>query len=49
MPAGALVAGVPARIKKTGLTADWVEGAVQTYVESGRAYRTGLRRLDRDR
>jgi len=46
VPPGALVAGVPAKIKKTGLTADWVEGAVKTYIESGRAYRTGLRRLD---
>ena len=50
VPPGALVAGVPAKIKKTGLTPDWVDGAVKTYVESGRAYRTGLRRLElRDR
>jgi len=49
VPPGALVAGVPGRIKKTGLTADWVQGAVKTYVESGRAYLTGLRRLDPDR
>jgi carbonic anhydrase/acetyltransferase-like protein (isoleucine patch superfamily) len=50
VPPGALVAGVPGKIKKTGLTADWVEGAVKTYIESGRAYRTGLRRLEpRDR
>jgi len=50
VPPGALVAGVPAKIKKTGLTADWVDGAVKTYIESGRAYRTGLRRLElRDR
>jgi carbonic anhydrase/acetyltransferase-like protein (isoleucine patch superfamily) len=47
VPPGALVAGVPAKIKKTGLNADWVEGAVKTYIETGRAYRTGLRRLDR--
>jgi carbonic anhydrase/acetyltransferase-like protein (isoleucine patch superfamily) len=46
VPAGAMVAGVPAKIKKTGLSADWVDGAVKTYVESGRAYLTGLRRLD---
>jgi hypothetical protein len=50
VPPGALVAGVPGKIKKTGLTADWVEGAVKTYIESGRAYRSGLRRLEpRDR
>ena len=50
VPPGALVAGVPAKIKKTGVTPDWVEGAVKIYIESGRAYRTGLRRLEpRDR
>ncbi|MGH3195852.1 MAG: gamma carbonic anhydrase family protein [Streptosporangiaceae bacterium] len=47
VPPGALVAGVPATIKKTGVPADWVEGAVETYVETGRAHRAGLRRLDR--
>jgi hypothetical protein len=41
------VAGVPAKIKKTGIIPDWVDGAVQSYIESGRAYRTGLRRLRR--
>ena len=47
VPPGALVAGVPATIKKTGVSADWVEGAVKTYVETGRVHRAGLRRLDR--
>jgi carbonic anhydrase/acetyltransferase-like protein (isoleucine patch superfamily) len=47
VPPGALVAGVPGKIKKTGLTADWVDDAVKIYVESGRAYLAGLRRLDR--
>ena len=46
VPPGALVVGVPAKIKKTGMTADWVEESVQTYVESARRYRAGLRRLD---
>src|ERR1700689_3404076 len=46
VPAGALVAGVPAKIKRTGLTPDWVEGAVKIYIETGRAHRTGLRRLE---
>ena len=47
VPASALVAGVPARIKKTGMPADLVDRAVKTYIESGRAHRAGLRRLDR--
>ena len=47
VPPGAMVAGVPATIKKTGVKAKWVDGAVQTYVDSARAYRDGLRRLDR--
>ena len=46
VPPGALVAGVPAQIKKTGMSASWVNGAVKTYVESARTYRNGLRRLD---
>jgi carbonic anhydrase/acetyltransferase-like protein (isoleucine patch superfamily) len=47
VPPAALVAGVPARIKRTGVPGDWVEDAVKTYIESGRAHRAGLRRLDR--
>ncbi len=47
VPPGALVAGVPATIKKTGVPADWIDRAVKAYVESGRAHRAGLRRLDR--
>ncbi len=46
VPAGALVAGVPARIKKTGLPAGLVTKPVQTYLESAREHRAGLRRLD---
>jgi carbonic anhydrase/acetyltransferase-like protein (isoleucine patch superfamily) len=45
VPPGALVAGVPARIKKTGVAGDWTGRAVKTYIESARAYRAGLRRL----
>jgi carbonic anhydrase/acetyltransferase-like protein (isoleucine patch superfamily) len=46
VPPGALVAGVPARIKKTGLPADVTDDPVKTYVESARRYRAALRRLD---
>lgn len=46
VPPGALVAGVPAKIKKTGVPGDWVDDAVKKYVESARAYRSGLRRID---
>ena len=47
VPPGVLVAGVPATIKKTGVPADWVTKPVQTYLESAREHRAGLRRLDR--
>ena len=46
VPSGALVAGVPAKIKRTGLPAGFTENSVRTYIESGRAHRAGLRRLD---
>jgi carbonic anhydrase/acetyltransferase-like protein (isoleucine patch superfamily) len=46
VPPGALVAGVPATIKKTGMPAEWVEGSVKSYVESARRYRAELRRLN---
>jgi carbonic anhydrase/acetyltransferase-like protein (isoleucine patch superfamily) len=45
VPPGALVAGVPATIKRTAVSGDWVDEAVKTYVESARRYRSGLRRL----
>ena len=47
VPPGALAAGVPAMIKRTGVSGDWVDGAVQQYVSSARRYRAELRRLDR--
>lgn len=43
----ALVQGVPAKIKRTGVPAGFTENAVKTYIETGRAGRAGLRRLDR--
>jgi carbonic anhydrase/acetyltransferase-like protein (isoleucine patch superfamily) len=45
VPPASLVAGVPAKVKRTGVTPDWVDGAVKTYIESARAYKSGLRRL----
>jgi carbonic anhydrase/acetyltransferase-like protein (isoleucine patch superfamily) len=46
VPPGALVAGVPAKIKRTGLTAGFTDNPVKTYIETSRAHRSGLRRLD---
>jgi carbonic anhydrase/acetyltransferase-like protein (isoleucine patch superfamily) len=46
VPPHALVAGVPATIKKTGMSGDWVDGAVKQYVSSARRYQAGLRRLE---
>jgi carbonic anhydrase/acetyltransferase-like protein (isoleucine patch superfamily) len=48
VPPGALVAGVPAKIKRTAVASDAVDRAVKTYFESARRYRTALRRLDPD-
>ena len=45
VPPGALVAGVPATIKKTGVGTEWTDSAVKHYVESARTYKTSLRRL----
>jgi carbonic anhydrase/acetyltransferase-like protein (isoleucine patch superfamily) len=46
VPPAALVAGVPAKVKKTDLSAGLTVAAVKTYVESARRYRNELRRLD---
>jgi carbonic anhydrase/acetyltransferase-like protein (isoleucine patch superfamily) len=46
VPPRAMVAGVPAKVKKTDLKANLVDKAVQSYVDSARAYRDNLRRLD---
>jgi carbonic anhydrase/acetyltransferase-like protein (isoleucine patch superfamily) len=45
VPPAALVAGVPAKIRKTGVPASWTGNAVKAYVESARAYQSTLRRL----
>jgi carbonic anhydrase/acetyltransferase-like protein (isoleucine patch superfamily) len=46
VPPAALVAGVPAKIKRTGVPAGYTAEPVRTYVESGRIHRAGLRRLE---
>src|SRR5256884_1186180 len=46
VPPAALVAGVPAKVKRTRVPAGYTAESVQTYVESGRLHRAGLRRLD---
>jgi carbonic anhydrase/acetyltransferase-like protein (isoleucine patch superfamily) len=46
VPSRALAAGVPAMIKRTGVSGDWVDGAVKQYVETARRYRAELRRLE---
>ena len=46
VPPGALVAGVPATIKKTDVPAERIERSVQSYVESAHRYQAELRRLD---
>jgi len=47
VPPTALVAGVPAKVKRTGVPADFTDDAVKSYIETGRTHRAGLRRLDR--
>jgi carbonic anhydrase/acetyltransferase-like protein (isoleucine patch superfamily) len=47
VPPGALAAGVPATIRRTGVSGDVAARAVKTYLESARRYRAELRRLDR--
>ncbi len=46
VPPGTLVAGVPAKIKRTGLEAGLTDNPVKTYIETARAHRSSLRRLD---
>jgi carbonic anhydrase/acetyltransferase-like protein (isoleucine patch superfamily) len=45
VPPGSLVAGVPATIKRSGVDTTWTRRAVQTYIETAREHRKGLRRL----
>jgi carbonic anhydrase/acetyltransferase-like protein (isoleucine patch superfamily) len=45
VPGGSLVAGVPATVKRSGVDTTWTERAVQTYIQTARHHRSGLRRL----
>src|SRR5579863_10350964 len=45
VPATALVAGVPATVKRTGISPDIAAANMNTYLESARRYRSDLRRL----
>jgi len=45
VPERALVAGVPATIKKLGVSPEWTADAVKHYVETARQYRGSLRRI----
>jgi carbonic anhydrase/acetyltransferase-like protein (isoleucine patch superfamily) len=45
VPPGSLVAGVPATVKRSGVDTSWTRRAVNTYIETARHHRRGLRRL----
>ena len=45
VPAGSLVAGVPAAVKRSDVDPTWIEFAVKSYIETARHHRNGLRRL----
>jgi carbonic anhydrase/acetyltransferase-like protein (isoleucine patch superfamily) len=45
VPPGSLVAGVPAAVKRSGIDTSWIENSVQTYIETARHHRAGLRRI----
>ena len=45
VPPRSLVAGVPAKIKRSDVDTTWTTYAVQHYVETGRQHRKGLRRI----
>jgi carbonic anhydrase/acetyltransferase-like protein (isoleucine patch superfamily) len=45
VPPASLVAGVPAKVKRSDVDASWTEGAVQSYIHTARRHRNGLRRL----
>jgi carbonic anhydrase/acetyltransferase-like protein (isoleucine patch superfamily) len=46
VPPGSLVAGVPATVKRSNVDTSRTERAVQTYLQTARRHRTGLRRIE---
>jgi carbonic anhydrase/acetyltransferase-like protein (isoleucine patch superfamily) len=45
VPPGSLLAGVPAKVKRSGVDTTWTENAVQTYIATAKHHRAGLRRI----
>jgi carbonic anhydrase/acetyltransferase-like protein (isoleucine patch superfamily) len=45
VPPASLIAGVPGKVKRTGIDASWTKSAVQTYIHTSRQHRGGLRRI----
>ncbi len=45
VPPGSLVAGVPAKVKRSGVDTTWTESAVATYIATAKHHRAGLRRI----
>jgi carbonic anhydrase/acetyltransferase-like protein (isoleucine patch superfamily) len=45
VPPGSLVAGVPAKVKRSGVDPTRTESAVQTYIATAKHHRAGLRRI----
>jgi carbonic anhydrase/acetyltransferase-like protein (isoleucine patch superfamily) len=45
VPAASLIAGVPGKVKRSGIDASWTKDAVQTYIHTSVQHRDGLRRI----
>jgi carbonic anhydrase/acetyltransferase-like protein (isoleucine patch superfamily) len=47
VPSHSMALGVPARIRQARIKAEWLDFAVQSYVDAGIRYTRELRRVDR--
>jgi carbonic anhydrase/acetyltransferase-like protein (isoleucine patch superfamily) len=45
VPPASLIAGVPGKVKRTGIDGTRIKGAVQTYIHTSQQHRGGLRRI----